>query len=175
MYELSGGQIFIDGNDISTLNVECLRSGMYIISQDAFLFVGTVRMNLDPRDSSTDHEIWKAIEQCDARIFVLKLGGLTGQISDQGHNLSAGEKQLICLIRALLHRVRVLCLDEATSSIDDNTEFSLHSTIKKAFRNSTILLIAHKISSVLNCDKVIVIENGRVGEINSPEKLIQGN
>lgn len=173
MYALDAGQIFIDGSDIASINLDCLRSGMFIIPQDAFLFDGSVRTNLDPYEKRTDQEIWRAVEECDARILVLKLGGLTGVISDQGRNLSAGEKQLVCLIRALLHRVRILCLDEATSSIDDSTELNLHAIIKKAFRKSTILLIAHKISSVLSCDKILVIENGRLGEMNSPDKLIQ--
>lgn len=128
--------------------------------------------NLDPRKQLTDLQIWHAIDQCDAKATILKLGGLNATINDQESNLSLGEKQIICIIRALLCQVKVLCLDEATSSLDQQMEAAICKTIKRAFSKSTVLMISHRPSSCLNCDLVMTIADGRLIEYDTPDKLI---
>lgn len=172
MYDLLAGSIYIDDQNIKLLHVDTLRRGLYILPQDPFLFDGSIRDNLDPRKQLTDQQIWNAIEQCDAKGIILKMGGLNATINEQESNLSFSEKQMICIIRALLCQVKVLCLDEATSSLDAQTEAAICKTIKRAFSKSTVLMISHRPSSCLNCDSVMVISDGKLIEYDTPDKLI---
>lgn len=127
---------------------------------------------MDPRNKLNDDQLWDAIERCDAKAIILKLGGLMQKINDQESNLSCGEKQLICIIRALLCNVKILCLDESTSNLDQLMEDKICKTIKNVFSQSTILMISHRPSSVLNCDRVMVLDNGKLVEYDQPNKLI---
>ena len=127
---------------------------------------------MDPRKQLTDLQIWHAIDQCDAKGVILKLGGLNSTINDQESNLSRGEKQIICMIRALLCQVKILCLDEATSSLDQAMEEHICKTVKRAFARSTVLMISHRPSSCLNCDSVMVISDARLIEHDTPDSLL---
>ncbi|XP_015795703.1 multidrug resistance-associated protein 7 [Tetranychus urticae] len=169
--DLENGRIIIDGVDISTVNVRHLRSSLFIVPQDSYLFSGSIRHNLDPLHRHTDDEIWKALRQCQADSLVLSLGSLNAIISENGRDLSFGQRQLICLTRALLSRAKIICFDEITSSIDRETDQVLEKTIRSSFKHSTILTVAHKIETVLYCDRVLLMEGGRIIEDGNPQKL----
>ena len=149
------------------------RSNLFIIPQDPFLFSGTIKDNLDPRSQYSDNEIWHSLRECHLESLVLSLGGLSANISERGRDLSCGQRQLLCLVRALLSKTKVLCLDEATASIDHNTEQLIQQTIRNVFSSATVLFVAHKIESVLDCDRIIVMESAKIAEIGSPDALIQ--
>ncbi|RWS30364.1 hypothetical protein B4U80_09452 [Leptotrombidium deliense] len=166
------GCIAIDGIDIRRVDLNALRSNLFIIPQESFLFTGSLRENIDPSNSFTDVAIWKALRDCNLEAVVLSLGGLGANLNECGRDLSVGQKQLLCMTRALLNHKKIICLDEATASIDYKTELVIYQTIRKSFQNSTVLMIAHKIESVLKCDKVIVMDNGKVSEMASPNDLL---
>ncbi|RWS13438.1 multidrug resistance-associated protein 7-like protein, partial [Dinothrombium tinctorium] len=166
------GNIIIDGVDISNLDLKILRSNLCIIPQDSFLFGGSLRENIDPMQQYSDSAIWKALRDCSLEAFVLSVGGLGINLNECGQDLSVGQKQLLCLARACLSCKKIICLDEATAAIDYKAENIIYQTIRRSFQNSTILMIAHKIESVLKCDKVIVMNNGKVAEIGPPNDLL---
>ncbi|CAG2165613.1 unnamed protein product, partial [Oppiella nova] len=176
------GNVTIDGIDISSLSLKKLRgqtlecnctlSKLFIIPQDPFLFSGSIRDNLDPRSQYSDNEIWHSLRECHLESLVLSLGGLSANISERGRDLSCGQRQLLCLVRALLTKTSVLCVDEATASIDSNTEQLIQQTLTNVFSSATVLFVAHKIESVLNCHRIIVMDGGRVAEIGSPDALM---
>ncbi|KAJ6634924.1 Multidrug resistance-associated protein 1, partial [Pseudolycoriella hygida] len=171
--EAASGKILIDGQDISKLGLHSLRSKLTIIPQDPVLFSGSLRLNLDPTDSKTDTEVWKALELTNLQNFVQGLlAGLNYEITEGGENLSVGQRQLVCLARALLRKTKVLILDEATAAVDLETDELVQRTIKTEFKGCTILTIAHRLNTILDSDKVIVLDNGEVREFNSPKHLL---
>jgi len=171
--EAAGGKILIDGEDISRLGLHSLRSKLTIIPQDPVLFSGSLRLNLDPTGSKTDTEIWKALELANLQTFTQGLvAGLNHEVTEGGENLSVGQRQLVCLARALLRKTKVLILDEATAAVDLETDELVQKTIKSEFRDCTILTIAHRLNTILDSDKVIVLDKGRVAEFNSPKALL---
>lgn len=147
------------------------RSNLFIIPQDAFLFSGSIRNNLDPANQSSDAELWRALKECHCDALVLSLGGLSAHISESGRDISSGQRQLLCLARALLSKAKIIFFDEITSNIDRTTEALINQTIKTSFKSCTVLTIAHKIESVINCDKVLVMEDGKVIEDDDPQVL----
>ncbi|KAL5281122.1 ABCC2.2 family protein [Megaselia abdita] len=172
--ESSGGRIFIDGIDISTLGLHNLRSRLTIIPQDPVLFSGSLRMNLDPFDSKTDDELWKALELAHLKTFVTSLtAGLNHEISEGGENLSVGQRQLVCLARALLRKTKVLILDEATAAVDLETDDLIQKTIRTEFKECTVLTIAHRLNTIMDSDRVIVLDKGEITEYASPSELLQ--
>ncbi|XP_066475389.1 multidrug resistance-associated protein 1-like [Tiliqua scincoides] len=172
--ERAGGKIIIDGIDITTLGLHDLRGNLNIIPQDPVLFSGTLQSNLDPLGRYCDLELWKALELCDLKNFVQSLPKkLLHQISEGGENLSVGQRQLICLARALLRKTKVLILDEATASVDMETDNLVQSTIRKEFRNCTVLTIAHRLHSIMDSDRVLVLDAGRIAEFDTPHRLLQ--
>ncbi|XP_058517742.1 ATP-binding cassette sub-family C member 2-like isoform X2 [Ochotona princeps] len=172
--EPAGGKIFIDGIDISTIGLHDLRGKLNIIPQDPMLFSGTLQMNLDPLDKCSDRELWEALELCHLKQFVQSLPEkLLHEISEGGDNLSVGQRQLICLARALLRKTKILILDEATASIDFETDNLVQSTIRKEFSDCTILTVAHRLHSVIDSDRVLVLDSGRIVEFGTPENLIR--
>ncbi|KAF4025940.1 hypothetical protein G4228_017948 [Cervus hanglu yarkandensis] len=171
--ERSGGKIIIDGIDISTIGLHDLRGKLNIIPQDPVLFSGTLQMNLDPLDKYPDHELWEVLELCHLKEFVQSLPQkLLHEISEGGENLSVGQRQLVCLARALLRKTKILILDEATASIDFETDNLVQTTIRKEFSDCTILTIAHRLHSIIDSDRVLVLDSGRITEFETPQNLI---
>ncbi|KAG1690982.1 Multidrug resistance-associated protein 7 [Nymphon striatum] len=168
------GEIFIDGINISHLPLHQLRSRITIIPQDTFLFSGTVRENLDPVHKYSDDELWKALELCELKNTILnRPDALNGEVGELGKELSAGQKQLMCLARAVLINSKVLCIDEATAHVDLETDKLIQSTIQKVFKNKTVITIAHRLDTIMHCDRVIVMQEGKIVEFDSPEILLQ--
>nr|XP_035948566.1 multidrug resistance-associated protein 1-like isoform X4 [Halichoerus grypus] len=171
--ERSGGKIIIDGIDISTIGLHDLRGKLNIIPQDPVLFSGTLQMNLDPLDKYSDSELWEVLELCHLKEFVQSLPKkLLHEITEGGENLSVGQRQLVCLARALLRKTKILILDEATASIDFETDNLVQTTIRKEFSDCTILTIAHRLHSIIDSDRVLVLDSGRITEFETPQNLI---
>ncbi|KPU73771.1 uncharacterized protein Dana_GF14209, isoform E [Drosophila ananassae] len=171
--ESAGGRIAIDGVDIATMGLHMLRSRLTIIPQDPVLFSGSLRMNLDPFEVNTDDEIWKALELSHLKLFVKSLAaGLNHEIAEGGENLSVGQRQLVCLARALLRKTKVLVLDEATAAVDLETDDLIQKTIRTEFKECTVLTIAHRLNTILDSDKVIVLDKGQITEFASPTELL---
>ncbi|XP_078324316.1 ATP-binding cassette sub-family C member 5-like [Crassostrea virginica] len=171
--ELSGGHIYIDGVDVGKVSLGLLRSKISTIPQDPVLFAGTMRYNLDPFAKYTDDVMWKALEAVHMKEKVKELGNdLDYMIQENGENFSVGERQLICLARAILRRNKILLLDEATASIDTATDSMIQQTIRESFAECTVLTIAHRLNTVLDCDVIIIMEAGRVMEMGSPQDLL---
>ncbi|XP_054154270.1 ATP-binding cassette sub-family C member 10-like [Oppia nitens] len=167
------GNITIDGIDISTISLNNLRSKLFIIPQDPFLFSGTIRDNLDPQNKYLDNEIWHSLRECHLESLVLSLGGLSANISERGRDLSCGQRQLLCLVRALLSKTTILCMDEATANIDSITEQLIQQTLTTVFSSATVLFVAHKIESVLNSNRIIVMDSSSIVEMDEPENLLR--
>ncbi|XP_019384295.1 PREDICTED: multidrug resistance-associated protein 1-like isoform X1 [Crocodylus porosus] len=171
--ERAGGKIIIDGIDISTIGLHDLRSNLNIIPQDPVLFSGTLQSNLDPLGKHSDLELWEALELCDLKNFVQSLPKkLLHEVSEGGANLSVGQRQLVCLARALLRRTKILVLDEATASVDLETDHLVQSTIRKEFDNCTVLTIAHRLHTIVDSERVLVLDSGRIVEFDTPHNLL---
>ena len=174
LIEPSGGSITIDGLDISRMGLHDLRSRMTIIPQDPILFSGSFRHNLDPFDERTDVEIWTALNQAHLKSFVDSLqAGLYHEIAEGGDNLSVGQKQLVCLARALLRRSRILIMDEATAAVDLETDELIQRTIRTEFVDCTIMTIAHRLATIMDYDRVMVMDNGKIVEYDRPNTLLK--
>lgn len=170
-----GGCILIDGVDIRSVGLKALRESLSIIPQDPVLFTGTVRTNLDPTGKRSDDDMWKSLEAASpdlARQFH-SAGGLETQISEGGKNLSQGQRQLLCLARALLRSSKILVLDEATSSVDSVTDKQVQDTIRSQFvdKGVTVICVAHRINTIMNYDKVAVLGDGELLEYGVPAEL----
>lgn len=170
--EAAEGRILIDGTDIATLGLHDLRSRLTIIPQDPVLFSGTLRMNLDPFETFSDEEIWRVLELSHLKEYVGGLQeGLTHEVSEGGENLSIGQRQLLCLARALLRKSRILILDEATAAVDLETDNLIQKTIRREFSHCTVLTIAHRLHSILDSSRVMVLDAGKIVEFDSPSTL----
>ncbi|XP_048775785.2 ATP-binding cassette sub-family C member 5-like [Ostrea edulis] len=171
--ELSGGHIYIDGVDIGKISLQLLRTKLSTIPQDPVLFAGTMRYNLDPFGYYTDDVIWAALENVYMKDKVKQFDNeLDYLIEENGENFSVGERQLICLARAILRRNKILILDEATASIDTATDAKIQQTIRESFTDCTVLTIAHRLNTVLHSDLIIIMDAGRVMEMGSPQDLL---
>lgn len=172
--EAAGGSINIDGLDISTLGLYDLRRQLTIIPQDPVLFSGTLRSNLDPFDAKNEVELWRALEHSHLKDFVATLTeGLQHEIAEGGENISVGQRQLLCLARALLRKSRILILDEATAAVDMETDDLIQATIRREFADCTIITIAHRLNTILDYDRVIVLDGGEIAESDSPQELLK--
>ena len=168
MVPITGGTIIIDGVNIPNLSLNFLRKKMCCISQEPFLFHGSIRENLDPFNQFTDQNLLKVIQESHSSDFV---SSLDDQIIGNRSSLSCGQRQLLCLARSLLSQSKIVCLDEATAQVDPETEKLIFEALKKCFKHSTIITVAHKLDCVMDCDQVIVMENGRIVEQGSPRDL----
>ncbi|ORX68695.1 P-loop containing nucleoside triphosphate hydrolase protein [Linderina pennispora] len=192
LIEPAGGSIFIDGVDISTIGLQELRSKISIIPQDPALFSGTIRENLDPLEEFTDDEIWTAIRKGHMEDLVDKPTqtcdidddmsgpwvegtGLDKWVEDDGKNFSVGQCQLVSLCRALLWERKILVLDEATANVDTRTDQTMQHVIREEFKDCTILTIAHRLRTVMDNDRILVMDQGRVAEFDTPVNLLAQN
>ncbi|XP_062400248.1 ATP-binding cassette sub-family C member 10 [Sardina pilchardus] len=173
MQELNQGRIRLDGVDISQVALSQLRSKMAVIPQDPFLFSGSVRDNLDPCGRHSDLRLLDALEQCHLDQVVRRMGGLDAEVGEKGKCLSVGQRQLLCLARALLTEANVLCIDEATASVDQKTDMLLQKTIRETFKDKTVLTIAHRLNTIMDSDRVLVMHAGKAVEFDSPAALSQ--
>jgi ABC-type multidrug transport system fused ATPase/permease subunit len=168
LVELDSGSIVIDGVDISTIGLHELRGKISIIPQDPVLFSGTVRSNVDPFDQYSDEQIWASIKRAHLGSAVT---ALDGRVDEKGNNFSVGERQLLCIARALLKRSRIILMDEATASIDTETDRKIQQSIREEFKDCTCLTIAHRINTIMDADRILVMEKGSVGEFDTPAAL----
>ncbi|KAK1940423.1 ABC transporter C family member 12 [Phytophthora citrophthora] len=168
------GSVFIDGIDIEKVRLQDLRRGLAIIPQDPVLYSGTLRDNLDPFGDYTDEAIWSVLQQVHLASTVTKWGtGLSFSVSERGDNLSVGQRQLLCIGRALLKDSRIVVLDEATANVDTATDRLIQATIQETFADKTVLIIAHRINTIMHCNKIAVMDAGRVAEFGAPSSLLQ--
>ncbi|GBF87685.1 hypothetical protein Rsub_00396 [Raphidocelis subcapitata] len=174
MFDLEAGSIRVDGVDISGLALTTLRRGLSVIPQEPVVFSGTVRSNLDPfGEFGSDAALWEAVRDCGLEQQVRAGGGLDGKLDGTGGQAwSIGQQQLMCLARAALKKVPILCLDEATAAMDPHTEAQVLEIIERLFSERTTLTIAHRLDSVIRSDQVIVMDAGRVAEIAAPSSLL---
>ncbi|VVC91565.1 unnamed protein product [Leptidea sinapis] len=171
--EASSGRILIDGIDISSLGLQQLRSRITIIPQDPVLFSGTLRMNLDPFQTYSDDDIWRSLRHAHLESFVRGLpAGLLNEVSEGGENLSVGQRQLVCLARALLRKTPLLVLDEATAAVDLETDELIQKTIRSEFASCTVLTIAHRLNTILDSTRVMVLDKGQLVEYAPPDQLL---
>ncbi|XP_060521459.1 probable multidrug resistance-associated protein lethal(2)03659 [Cylas formicarius] len=163
------GRIFIDGVDTKTLSLDLLRDKISIIPQEPLLFQGTIRENIDPLGRYSDAEVWQTLDQVHMKehIDTLELA-----ITDHGSNFSTGQRQLICLARATIKKNKIVVLDEATSNMDPETEFLVQKVVREQFADYTVFIIAHRLQSVLDCNQIIVMEKGRIVEMDEPLRLL---
>ncbi|CAN8259535.1 unnamed protein product [Cochlearia groenlandica] len=172
--EPSAGEIKIDGVNILTIGLHDLRLRLSIIPQDPTMFEGTVRSNLDPLEEYTDDQIWEALDKCQLGDEVRKKEQkLDSSVSENGENWSMGQRQLVCLGRVLLKRSKILVLDEATASVDTATDNLIQKTLREHFSDCTVITIAHRISSVIDSDMVLLLSNGIIEEYDSPVRLLE--
>ncbi|ESP02879.1 hypothetical protein LOTGIDRAFT_110718, partial [Lottia gigantea] len=174
LVEGSGGEIIIDGVNIADIGLHDLRSRLTILPQDPVLFSGTLRMNLDPFDEFTDDQIWVALGQSHLKPFVEGLPEtIFYECGEGGSNFSVGQRQLVCLARTLLRRTRILVLDEATAAVDYETDSLIQKTVRESFKDCTIITIAHRLNTILDYDRIIVMDDGRIVEFDKPNVLLE--
>ncbi|KAL7131136.1 hypothetical protein ABFS83_13G178600 [Erythranthe nasuta] len=171
--ELERGRVLIDDCDISKFGLTDLRKVLGIIPQSPVLFSGSVRFNLDPFNEHNDADLWEALERAHLKDVIRRNSlGLDAEVSEAGENFSVGQRQLLSLSRALLRRSKILVLDEATAAVDVRTDALIQKTIREEFRSCTMLIIAHRLNTIIDCDKVLLLDAGQVVEFDSPETLL---
>lgn len=164
------GAIIIDGIDTKTISLDSLRTNISIIPQDPVLFSETIRYNLDPFRLYSDEAIWSALDEVKLRASI---DGLDHMVSEGGANFSVGQRQLICLSRAILRNNKILVLDEATANVDPQTDALIQHTIRDKFRKCTVLTVAHRLHTVMDSDRIMVMEAGSIREFDHPHTLLQ--
>ena len=167
------GEIFIDGVCITGVQLQESRKCISVLGQSPVLFSGSLRKNLDPLEEYTDDELWSAIKEVKLTSLVENLDGqLDHQLFEGGENLSTGERQLICLARTLLKRSKIVILDEPTAHVDPNTEKTIWSTVREKLKNSTVIIIAHRLGTVSNCDGILLLREGKIAAQGTFDELI---
>ncbi|XP_071095599.1 multidrug resistance-associated protein 1-like [Haliotis cracherodii] len=173
LIEAAGGRIIVDGRAIDDMGLHDLRSKLTILPQDPVIFSGTLRMNLDPFDSHIDEDLWQALEHAHLKTFVTGLPSqLEYECGEGGQNLSVGQRQLVCLARTLLRKTKILVLDEATAAVDMETDDLIQTTIKTEFRDSTVITIAHRLNTIMDYDRILVLDQGLIKEFDTPAALL---
>eukprot|EP01155_Anaeramoeba_flamelloides_P023514 Anaeramoba_flamelloidesa807701_5206.p1 GENE.a807701_5206~~a807701_5206.p1 ORF type:complete len:948 (-),score=243.47 a807701_5206:15-2858(-) len=174
--ELFEGKIKIDGRDISKIGLHDLRKKLSIIPQDPVLFTGTIRDNLDPfsERGTTDEEMWKILDQVYLKEKIQSLPNKLDQdLNKEDSNFSVGEKQLFCLARALVRKAKILVLDEATASVDTETDMLIQKTIRNQFKKCTMITIAHRLNTIMDSDKIMSLDDGKLKEFDTPTNLLK--
>lgn len=167
------GIVLIDGLDTKSLGLHELRGKISIIPQDPVLFSGTIRRNLDPFSDYKDPELWHCLKDANLdKVVQAKEGQLDAAVTEGGTNYSVGQRQLLCLARALLRNNRILVLDEATANVDHETDEMIQRTIKTKFSDCTVLTVAHRLNTIIDMDKVLVLDAGKVVEFDHPHLLL---
>lgn len=176
LLRVTEGRILIDGVDITSIGLDVLRQQLAVIPQDPVLFSGSLRSNLDVRGRHDDAQLWQVLHHVQLAGAVTAMGGLDARMADAGDNLSVGQRQLLCLARALLQQCAVMALDEATANIDRATDSLIQSALRRVVATQgssrTLLVIAHRINTILDCDKVLVLSQGTLLEQGAPNGLI---
>ena len=168
LVELTSGHIFIDGRDISQLGLHTLRSRIAVICQEPVLFAGSLRDNLDPFEEHPVDVLLRSLASCGLQHLSLQT-----TLTENGSNFSVGERQLVCVARAIVNQqVRLVIMDEATASVDLETDSALQRTLRQCFREATVLIIAHRLHSIMDCDRVLVLDKGQVVEFDAPQALL---
>ncbi|KAI2474163.1 ATP-binding cassette sub-family C member 4 [Diabrotica virgifera virgifera] len=167
------GSIIIDGIDTGEITLKDLRSKISIIPQDPVLFSGTLRYNLDPFEEYTDEQLYRALMEVELKDANNIINRLENRVMDRGSNYSVGQRQLICLARAIIRNNRILMLDEATANVDPQTDALIQKTIRTKFADCTVLTIAHRLNTIMDSDRVLVMDQGTVAEFDHPHMLLQ--
>eukprot|EP00388_Colpodella_angusta_P018565 GDKJ01046256.1.p1 GENE.GDKJ01046256.1~~GDKJ01046256.1.p1 ORF type:complete len:670 (+),score=36.90 GDKJ01046256.1:169-2010(+) len=177
MLELEeGSSINVDGQNIADISLSDLRSRITIIPQDPVLFAGTMRSNLDPFNNHTDEELWDALQKSNIKERIAsEKAGLDCPVKERGGNFSVGERQLLCLARAIMKKCSILLLDEATASVDFAADQLIQETIRTVFRQCTVITVAHRLSTIIDADKVVVLGEGKVIEDGTPIELLNND
>ncbi|KAG6416777.1 hypothetical protein SASPL_124215 [Salvia splendens] len=174
MVELEKGRILIDDCDVSKFGLMDLRKVLGIIPQSPVLFSGTVRFNLDPFNEHNDADLWESLERAHLKDVIRRNPlGLDAEVSEAGENFSVGQRQLLSLSRALLRRSKILVLDEATAAVDVRTDALIQKTIREEFKSCTMLIIAHRLNTIIDCDNILLLDAGKVLEFDTPEALLR--
>ena len=169
----SEGDIIIDDVPIKGIQLQETRRCISVLSQSPVLFSGTLRKNLDPLDNHSDVELWQVLQEVKLSSLVESLEGqLDFSLLERGENLSVGERQLICLARTLLQQSKIVILDEPTAHVDPNTEKTIWSTVREKLNNSTVIIIAHRLNTVKDCDVIMVLREGQVAELGTIDSLL---
>lgn len=167
------GKILLDGRDIGPMGLNDVRSAVSIIPQEPVLFTGTVRTNLDPFNEYTDAHLWDVLEKANLKGAIDALPQkLNSTVAENGENFSVGQRQLMCLARALTKRAKLLILDEATANVDFETDAIIQRTVRDNFQDCTRLTIAHRLNTIVDSDKILVLDKGCVGEFDTPRNLV---
>ncbi|KAJ3124763.1 Multidrug resistance-associated protein 1 [Physocladia obscura] len=173
LMEATNGRIRIDGQDIATIGLKMLRTSIQMIPQSPTLFDGTIRSNIDALNKYNDDELWYALECVGMKEYVSELSGkLDSTVVEGGANLSSGQRQLLCLAKVLLDKSKILIMDEATSSVDAESDKRIQDSMKTHFKDATVLSVAHRLNTIAAFDKVLVLENGKVAEFDAPHVLL---
>jgi ATP-binding cassette subfamily B protein len=176
-YDIQKGQILIDGIDIRKIKVASLRRHFGQMLQDVFLFSGTIRSNiLLGKEDVTEEEIWEAVRYVNADTFIGKLeNGLDEEVRERGNNFSAGQRQLLSFARTVLHKPSVMILDEATANIDTETELLIQDSLEKLKNIGTMLVVAHRLSTIRHADNIILLSHGQIREQGTHQALLEAN
>ena len=168
------GYVIIDDVNVSDVNIQSSRRAMAVITQNPVLFTGTLRMNLDPFEEHEDKEIWNALKDASLGAMARNLPQQLNQlVKESGSNFSTGERQLLCLARALLRKNKIIVMDEATANVDHKTDQLIQETIRTKFKRCTVITVAHRLNTIMDYDRILVLDHGRVVEYDKPEILLQ--
>ncbi|XP_039693710.1 ATP-binding cassette sub-family C member 4 isoform X5 [Pteropus medius] len=168
------GKIWIDKILTTEIGLHDLRKKMSIIPQEPVLFTGTMRKNLDPFNEHTDEELWNALKEVQLKEAIEDLPGkMDTELAESGSNFSVGQRQLVCLARAILKKNRILIIDEATANVDPRTDELIQKKIREKFAQCTVLTIAHRLNTIIDSDKIMVLDSGRLKEYDEPYVLLQ--
>lgn len=167
----TSGSIEIDNIDLNSLDCRSVRPRLTIIPQEPLLLSGSLRLNLDPFNLHSDEQLYQVLQQAHLTSYAIP-GGLEYQLMDSGMNWSVGQRQQLCLARALLKKSKILILDEATASLDPQTEQLIHRTIEEQFSDCSVIAIAHRLNFVFSYHRILLLDNGRVCEFDSPKVLL---